>query len=650
VKTRTAGRARRQERILRLALALACSVAVALGLEGRISADEGWTIERFDSQIQIRADGSLAITESIDVDFGSQLKHGIFRYIPVRYHLDDRNDRVYDLRFRSVADASGRAWKYETSDAGPNKVIKIGDPDRTISGRQSYRIAYDVSGVLNAFADHDELFWNVNGGDWPVRTRAVTSRVQLPRGDVTQVACFQGPTGSTQPCRSTKTGAAADFAATRLLGVGEQATIVVGFPKGIVPEPKMKVEARPRDIEAWWDLTPVPLAGAVLVLALGLYLVAYRWWTAGRDPSGSDTVVPEYEPPEKLRPAEVGLLIDESADPKDLTATIVDLAVRGYLRIEEVPKAGIFGSKDWKLVRLKGADDSLAPYEQRLFHGLFAQSLGAADVAALVGALTQGLGGVPTPGKLGALKGRLDQIATQQRLGDRGGEAPRARGPLTDEVKLSDLKGTFHTTLAAAEQDLYRASVASGWFPSDPSGVRTRWAAYGCLVIVAGAAATVGLGIFLGYALIGAALVVVGLAVLIAARGMAKRSAKGRDLTWHIRGFRRYMETAETDRQRFAEKENIFAQYLPYAIVFGLVTKWAAAFAGLDTEKATQGWYVGQSGFAAMSVPAFASSLSDFSGGLQTAIVSTPASSGSSGFGGGGGSGGGGGGGGGGSW
>ena len=641
----------------RRAATILAALAMLLGLASVATADEGWTIERFDSQVAIRADGGLQIVETIDVDFGSQLKHGIFRYIPVRYHVDDRNDRVYDLRVRSVTDASGRGWKYETSDSGPNVIIKIGDPDRTINGRQSYRVAYDVAGVLNSFPDHDELFWNVNGGDWPVRTRVVTTHVQLPRGDVMQVACFQGPAGSTQACRSAKAGAMADFSATRLLNVGEQMTVVVGIPKGIVPEPTKKIEARPRDIDAWWNATPLTLGGAAAVLVLGIGGLGWRWWTAGRDPSGPETVVPEYEPPEKLRPAEVGLLIDESADPRDLTATIVDLAVRGYLRIEELPSQGILSRKDWRLVRLREADDTLAPYEWTLFSGLFARGLSASDAdaalvvlsvgveqlggrpaAGLVGALMKGLRGIPTPGNVAALKKRLEELRSQQ------------GADLGTDVKLSDLKGTFHSTLEAAEGDLYRASVSSGWFPSDPSGVRMRWAGLGCLAVVAGLAAAAGLGIFFGYGLVGAALAIVGVVVLAAGRAMAKRSAKGRDLLWHILGFRRYMETAEADRQRFAEKENIFAQYLPYAIVFGLVSKWAAAFSGLDTQRATRGWYAGPSGFDTLSIPAFASGLSDFSSGLSTAITSTPSSSGSSGFGGGGGSGGGGGGGGGGSW
>ena len=131
---------------------------------------------------------------------------------------------------------------------------------------------------------------------------------------------------------------------------------------------------------------------------------------------------------------------------------------------------------------------------------------------------------------------------------------------------------------------------------------------------------------------------------------MPKKTAEGQELLRRILGFRRYMDTAETHRQQFAERENIFAEYLPYAIVFGLVSKWARAFEGLDMKRAVEGWYTGSS---FTNVALFSSGLADFSSSVSSVIATTPAStggaSGSSGFSGGS-SGGGGGGGGGGSW
>ena len=129
-------------------------------------------------------------------------------------------------------------------------------------------------------------------------------------------------------------------------------------------------------------------------------------------------------------------------------------------------------------------------------------------------------------------------------------------------------------------------------------------------------------------------------------RAMASRTAAGREVMQKTLGFRLYMTTAEKYRQQFAEKAEIFTQLLPYAIVFGCVSKWAKAFEGIDTS-ASNTWYVGSRPFQAALI---ASSLESMNSSISTAVASTPAGSGSSGFGGGGFSGGGGGGGGGGSW
>ncbi len=186
------------------------------GTPASAQADEGWTIQSYAAQILVRADASILVTETLGVDFGPQAKHGIFREIPIRYDFSDRQERVYDLRVRSVTDGSGKGWRWERTDEGRFARIKIGDPDRTVSGKQTYRIVYEVQGALNAFPDHDELYWNVSG-KWPAVTLAATVRVQLERGEATRVACFQGGFGSDEPCRATVRAGGAEMSATRAL-------------------------------------------------------------------------------------------------------------------------------------------------------------------------------------------------------------------------------------------------------------------------------------------------------------------------------------------------------------------------------------------------------------------------------------------------
>ena len=217
-----------------------------------------------------------------------------------------------------------------------------------------------------------------------------------------------------------------------------------------------------------------------------------------------------------------------------------------------------------------------------------------------------------------------------------------------EEVRLSSLKRHFYLTLAKAQSALYADAVEQGWFPVDPSKTRATYAVIGvALVILAGILAA-GLGQLAGGGVVGLAAAVPALGLIAASPVMPRKTRKGAELERRSRGFERYIQVAEKDRQAFAEKEHIFAEYLPFAIVFRCVEQWAKAFEGLDLKEATRGWYSG-SNLATFSAMNMSRDLSAFSSQISTAIASTPGGKGGSGFSGGS-SGGGGGGGGGGSW
>ena len=576
-------------------------------------ADEGWVITSFHSDITIATDSTLTVVEDIRVDFGSQSKHGIFRTIPLRYRFDDKRDRYYLLVVQSVTDGT-RPLPYDDSVSSDNEVIKIGDPNRLVSGSQRYVITYTVTGVMNSFPDHDELFWNVDGAIWPVPKSEVTATVHLPAGSLKDSVCYQGQPGSTEACTHTDGSASADFSSTRPLGSGEEMSVVVALKPGAVTVPPPLLEGRQRQFpQDAFDLNPLTVTLFVLLTVLGVSLVGWNWWVHGRDrayltqhyladpPAGTtealaegqrtqplfahDTLVVEFGPPQNMRPAELGLILDESADTKDVTATIVDLAVRGYLTIAASPH-----QVEWTLTKKGGLMETLAQYERTLFYGLFA--------------------------------GR-------------------------DTVTLSDLKGTFATTLRQAEKEIYADSLLRGLFTSSPTQARAAWGCMGFALVLVGFAATVALGLAFGWGLVGLAIIISGIALAATFPFMPQRTAAGRDLLQHTLGFRLYMTTAEKYRQQFAEKAQIFTQLLPYAIVFGCVTQWAKAFEGIDTAAGNSGWYSGNAPFQAALL---ASSLESMNANISSAITYVPPSAGSSSGFSGGFSGGGGGGGGGGSW
>jgi uncharacterized membrane protein YgcG len=587
----------------RVVLAIAVG-AVAISLH---AADEGWIVERLASRYEIRPDGTVVVAEAIDVDFRNLSRHGIFRDVAHRQDFDDRQVREYDIRLSGVTAANGRRHQVKELDEGGMRRFRIGDPDKEISGKETYRIDYSIGGALNAFTDHDEFYWNATGS-WPVRIAAASIVVRAPAGAIDRADCFQGASGSTQKCTTRFTADEAVFTATRPLEEDEQMTIVVSLRKGAVAVPGPVLVRKPREANEFFEVTPLTGGLSVFGLLAAIGGVGFLWWEVGRDRRSvalhaqpSDTaeereplfagrpIGVEFEPPEKIRPGQTGLLIDETADTIDVTATIVDLAVRGYLSIRELPKEGWFGSKDWQLERLKDADTNLLPYERIVLTGLF----------------------------------------------DTG--SPR---------NLSDLKNKFYDDLAKAKKSLYEDAVSRRWFPRNPESVRTMWRVLGLIALAGGVFLTFVLGRTFGAGLIGLPVIAGGGLLTIMSRAMPRRTALGREMMRRTLGFAKYIKTAETQQQAFAERANIFTAYLPYAIAFRCVDQWARAFQDIDLQAATAGWYVGASSF---NPGAFSSSMSSFSTSVSNSISSTPGGSGGSGFSGGS-SGGGGGGGGGGSW
>jgi uncharacterized protein (TIGR04222 family) len=598
-----------RSRVIRSLLA---ALVVVIGTAGAAAAQQSETIHRYEVTIDIRPDGDVLITERIDYDFGLEQRHGIFREIPTRVPVDDRRDRITPVVDVSASSATAPD-DVKVSEEGGITTIRVGDPDRVISGRHVYVLTYRVIGALNGFRDHDELYWNAIGADWSVPIERAEVTVRAP-ARILRFACFEGPAGSMRGCGvGQSSGTSASFRTGRPLQPFEGMSFVIAIPKGAVPDPT------PIFVEKWsfaraFSLTPFTVLGALAVLAAVAFLLFRTWSREGRDrvyvgsavdqvlgsASGEDEPVPigqrgaeapvEFAPPDQIRPGQIGTLIDERANVVDVTATIVDLAGRGYLVIHEIPDEGWFSKVDWKLARTEKSDIELLPYEKELLEGLFRDGT---------------------------------------------------------EVTVSDLKTTFSKRLLGVERALYSDAIRSGWFRTRPDKVRTRWAGRGLLLALAGGAITAALAAWTHLGLLGIPVLLGGLGLAVLANWMPARTAKGTAMLRRVRGFRRVIETAETHMARWAEQENVFTRYLPYAVVFGLTDKWAKAFADLGIEPDTSGWYIGSRPFTAV---ALANSIDTFSVRTGGTLASTPAASGSSGFGGGGFSGGGGGGGGGGSW
>jgi Predicted membrane protein (DUF2207) len=622
--------------VVMFVLAFACGLAVNVTPAAAVD-DEGWTIPSFAADYTVNTDGSLNVVEDIQVDFGSQEHHGIYRDLddwlfctaaakgsePRLTPCSPGQYRSYAMTLTGVADEQGKPqqWLLIPADGSPWERIRIGDPGVTVSGKQWYHLAYTVHGALDAYASGDELYWNATGLDWAAHSiDEFKLTLHLPAGATPDLHCFEGPKNSTEACASVASGNTVHYEAKRSLAFGEGVTIVARWQKGVVNVEAPYIDARPgmtgdapqpetTDVTDFFTLDLVEFGGMGLVAIATIALLWAAWYRHGRDRTYKSLyyltndpdeharplreqkdIVVEFLPPDNLRPAEMGLILDERADTLDVTATIVDLAVRGFLHITEIPREGLLGHADWQLANQGKDTTELQPYEKSLLSGLFESG---------------------------------------------------------DNVKMSGLKDKFVARLETVKSALYDDAMDRKWFDEKPEKTRGVWLTAAIGFIALGPAGCFFSGYYFGRALIFVPVLLGGLALLVVARAMARRTATGSEALRRVLGFRLYISTAETRRQEFNEQKNIFERYLPFAIVFGCVSKWAKAFEGLDDEmsSSTNSWYTSTHPF---QVAAFASGLQSFSSSVSSNISSSPSSSGGSG--GGGSSGGGGGGGGGGSW
>ncbi len=337
----------------------------------------GEQIKDFISHIAVQKDGSMEVREEIHYYFDAE-RHGIFRNIPFTIY---ENGKRYDMtyKFGDVTDENGKKYGVSKSKSGEQWVLKIGDPNKTVHGDHTYIISYSVKGGLQYFEDHDELYWNITGNGWDIPIRQTTATITLPQNaDPTKInlSCYTGPYGSKkQNCKATTNGTTTTFTTTLFLNSYEGLTIVEGFPKGMVEtlKPTLYVPF----FERWYGKIVLAgiIVGAVLwYLVLPIYLII-KWFRKGRDPDVGVAVTATYEAPKigkrVLTPAESGALLDETVDKRDLFATIVDLARRGYIKISEPKDKQFFLTKTNPKTRSIGSGQAFLPFEATLYDGIF---------------------------------------------------------------------------------------------------------------------------------------------------------------------------------------------------------------------------------------------------------------------------------------
>jgi uncharacterized membrane protein YgcG len=574
-----------------------------------------------DTTFDVDPDGGVSVGETISYTFdpAAGVRHGIYRSITVRQGItaDPESYRYLDLTDVTAASPTGANADVQLVDDGAAMTIKVGSANATVSGTQTYVLHYHLAHVVNPFPDTStaEFYYNVYKSD-AVAKDAVTVSVTGP-APATEIRCTRGPGAD---CDSATAGATAKATVANLVSY-EDLTIDTRYPLSAfhtltsdIRKGGAKVDATQAKALTYSMLGLGVLAP--LVAAVGMWSLVARSgrdeWYAGLAPGmtpapGSSAPtqrrreLPEiavaFTPPPGVQPGLVGTIVDESADTVDVSATVIDLAARGFLRIEQTAGGGVFGRTDWNLTALTPPPGvALRPYEQIVLSGLFAQS---------------------------------------------------------NPVALSQLKNQFAPTLAKAKDNMYDEVLSRGWFRRSPRTQRGLWQTLGALLAGGGAVAAFVFGVkpgpndlTAGLGLPVSSTFVLGIGVLIAGvivhqvggRSPAKTAAGSAVLAQSL-GFRTYLETAEANQIRWEEAQEVFSRYLPYAIVFGVARRWAATFQQVAEAAAAAGqpilmptWYIYSGGL----FPDFGSlvdGVDSFSSTAAGTFAATPGSSGGSGFG-----------------
>ncbi len=560
-----------------------------------------WYVRDFQQEIVVNYDSSLSITEKITADCGNASgKHGIFRVLSTRYQKTSTEAVLTPIYLESITDFNGKSIKYQEIKDNNNYTItwEIGDPNKTVKGVNYYQIKYQVKNTLRFDnAQFDEFYWNLNGNFWDIEIDNFKSQITLPT-EITKtnstVDYYTGQFGSKDKTLANyawSTNNILEFTSTGTLKTKEGITASVTFPKNII-SPYQLTTADQQYYQGgssstgnskddfgspYWFLLP----GLVLLISFVL------WVLYGRDPKINKTIVPEFEIPEKLQPMEMGMIIsDGELSGSYISAAIINLAVKGKIKIEKIQTKGFLGSKDdYQLTITSKNQNDLTGSEKLLMEKIF----GSSDQK-----------------KISNLKNKFYR------------EIPDLRDFIRDDLKSkkwlqprSRKFFKFYITIAII---LFFILVEAHKFYTIVS----------CFL-------TAGL------------LIVFGLL-------MRQRTKEEAELFRRIEGFKLYMNTAEKYRQRFNEKENIFEKFLPYAMVFGITKEWINKMKIIYGEDYFTTyhpvWFTGVA-LASFNVDSFNTAISSLSSNMSSTISSSPSSSGA---GGGGFSGGGGGGGGGGGW
>ncbi len=467
-------------------------------------------IRSFDVNVTAHKNGLMDVAETINYDFESFSRHGIYRYIPLYTKVGDLF-RIIKISSVSV-ERDGEAENFVRSQDNQNVNIKIGNANKTITGSHVYKISYIVeNGIGSNFADHDEIYWNATGNGWQVDIQSAKLTINNDFGaQSTGFICFTGSYGSKEKnCQTTSDSTIA----SGILSAGSGLTGVVSYPVGTFPKSILSKNSPGQIPGNIIVLIILSVLGVYFFLNIILPVIIFSWYQKHKNKKrfGIPAVnfdIPKNKKGERIAPALAGTIDSAKLERDDVVATIFDLAIRKYIRLEELKKPkkvlGVQISQgDQSIIKLNEPGSELSElselneFEKRLFSRLFLEG---------------------------------------------------------NSVKLSDLKSDFYETFKEMEDDVFKALVAKEYYTKNPKVQKA-------LLITGAVFSLVTLNIVLGGAL------------LFLGIKLNGRTPLGDEVDFKIDGLKLFLKSMDRNYKWQADQLYIVEKMIPYAMALGYIDK-----------------------------------------------------------------------------
>ena len=568
---------------MKLIAQLICCLLFALPLHA-----EYFIIKSYDVKIVVSEDAYFDVIETINVQF-TQPRRGIYRNIPYRYVIDGKSYKT------AIKNVEVEGWKKKVSFENGLMEIRIGDKDVYVEGEQEYVIKYRIHDAFLWTDTHTEFYWNVHSPNWDVPVTEAAYSIEFPKViDFREedLKVFTGPMGSTSNNTFTKPKADINSRGKNVFGKStaplnprEGITVAIKLPKELIPQISPLQSLLQKN-----KLMGIP--AALLALLTGF------WWKNGKNKRVAPVEEDIYYPPQGYSPSEMGVLIDNRADYRDITCLLPYWAEQGIINIHNRPTDHPDGL-DMRLQRLKDLPEDAPQYQRTVFDGLFKDN---------------------------------------------------------DTVYLNEFNNSFYTTMAAATGQIRKILVENELY--DPQSYRLFHSGWLLAISVIGIIGGILFMALLGQIVTGIILLVTSIIAFVFHFLRPRFSKYGREMMAQLKSFKRTLKNPDRDiiQQLLKKDPKYFEHVFPYAIAFGLDDTWLKETKGLFQTPVWYGYYGhDHHNYAGTQMqPSFQSFTEGFKPqSIQTVFTSAPASSSGGGGGGGfsgGSSGGGFGGGGGGSW